>query len=74
MRGPDRQQSIYVAGVSGNRPLVPTDATHLQGRAEAVISEEAFAYIAGGAGSGSEAAAGLRPSPSCLAIAERRSA
>ena len=52
MRGPDRQQSIYVAGVSGSRPLVPTDATHLQERAKGVISEEAFAYIAGGAGSG----------------------
>ena len=53
MRGPDQQASIYVAGVSGRRPRVPTDATLLEERARDVMSREAFAYVAGGAGTGS---------------------
>ena len=52
MRGPDRQQQVYVAGVSGRRPRVPTDAVGLEARAKDAMSEEAFAYIAGGAGTG----------------------
>ena len=52
MRGPDRQQAIYLKGVSGGRPRVPTDANRLEERAKEAISEEAFAYIAGGAGTG----------------------
>ncbi|HET8822090.1 MAG TPA: lactate 2-monooxygenase [Thermoleophilaceae bacterium] len=53
MRGPDQQASIYVAGVSGRRPRVPTDATLLEERARDAMSPEAFAYVAGGAGTGS---------------------
>jgi lactate 2-monooxygenase len=52
VRGPDRQTSIYVAGVGGRRPLVPTDATLLEERAREAMSPEAFAYVAGGAGTG----------------------
>ena len=50
--GPDRQQAIYLNGVSGRRPLIPTDAVALEERARDSISDEAFAYIAGGAGTG----------------------
>jgi lactate 2-monooxygenase len=50
MRGPERQTSIYLSGVSGTKPKVPADATHLEERAEAVMSEEAFAYVVAGAG------------------------
>ena len=38
MRGPERQTSIYVAGVSGRRPRVPTDATLLEERAREAMS------------------------------------
>ena len=52
MRGQERQTSIYVTGVSGGRPRVPTDATQLEERAREAMSAEAFAYVAGGAGTG----------------------
>jgi len=47
-----RQTAIYLAGVAGRRPRVPTDATRLEARAERAMSRDAFAYIAGGAGTG----------------------
>ena len=50
MRGPQQQTSIYVAGVGGTRPRVPTDATLLEDRAREAMTPEAFAYVAGGAG------------------------
>ena len=50
MRGPERQQAIYLGGVSGRRPRVPADATKLETKAERHMSREAFAYIAAGAG------------------------
>jgi lactate 2-monooxygenase len=50
MRGPERQEAIYVAGVSGRRPRVPPDATKLEAAARRHMSREAFAYIAAGAG------------------------
>ena len=52
MRGPDRQQAIYLDGVSGRRPRIPTDAVALERRARRAMSKEAFAYVAGGAGTG----------------------
>jgi lactate 2-monooxygenase len=52
VRGLRQQTSIYVAGVSGRRPKVPTDATMLEERARDAMSAEAFAYVAGGAGTG----------------------
>jgi len=48
----EQQTSIYVAGVSGRRPRCPTDATMLEERARDAMSPEAFAYVAGGAGTG----------------------
>jgi lactate 2-monooxygenase len=52
VRGLQQQTSIYAAGVSGTRPRVPTDATMLEERAREAMSPEAFAYVAGGAGTG----------------------
>ena len=45
-----RQAAIYLRGLAGRRPRVPTDAAALEARAREVISPQAFAYIAGGAG------------------------
>ena len=52
MRGPERETSIYVAGVSGASPRVTTDASLLEERARGAMTREAFAYVAGGAGTG----------------------
>jgi lactate 2-monooxygenase len=60
MSGAERQAEIYRAGVSGARPKVSTDATKLEQDARAAIEEEAFAYIAGGAGTGRTMHANLR--------------
>lgn len=45
------QSEIYRAGISGTRPRVPVDADVLEATARKALSAEAFAYIAGGAGS-----------------------
>ena len=50
MRGVERQSRIYFGGVSGRRPRVPVDAAELERRAEAAMTEKAFAYVAAGAG------------------------
>jgi L-lactate dehydrogenase (cytochrome) len=47
-----RQQQVYLDGVSGRAPRVSTDLTRLEAAAERVMRPEAFAYIAGGAGTG----------------------
>jgi lactate 2-monooxygenase len=52
VRGLQQQTSIYARGVSGDRPRVPTDATQLEERAREAMTAEAFAYVAGGAGTG----------------------
>jgi lactate 2-monooxygenase len=52
VRGLRQQTSIYVRGVSGRRPRVPTDATQLEEPARGAMTPEAFAYVAGGAGTG----------------------
>jgi len=49
--GPLRQAAIYLQGLAGRRPLVPTNGARLEEAARAVMSERAFAYVAGGAGS-----------------------
>ncbi len=46
-----RQAEVYVAGVAGKRPAVPVDAARLEAAADEAMSDEAFAYVAGGAGS-----------------------
>jgi lactate 2-monooxygenase len=45
------QSEIYRAGISGTRPAVPVDPIALERAARKASSAEAFAYIAGGAGS-----------------------
>ncbi len=46
----DWQRQIYINGFSGKKPNVNIDLTTLEESARKVISPEAFAYIAGGAG------------------------
>lgn len=48
--GAERQKEIYIAGMSGIPPRVPFDLQKLASKAKSVISKEAYAYIAGGAG------------------------
>lgn len=50
--GRTRQNAIYRAGVLGRKPVVPTDAEELERRARRAMSRTAWAYVAGGAGSG----------------------
>ncbi len=50
--GRARQNAIYRAGVLGRAPAVPTDAAELERRARKAMSRKAWAYVAGGAGSG----------------------
>ena len=55
-----RQQAIYTAGMSGQKPAVPVDYAALEAAAEQRMSREAFAYIAGGAGRESTMSANRR--------------
>jgi lactate 2-monooxygenase len=48
--GRQRQADIYLAGVRGQKPRVPQSAPALEREAERAMSNEGFAYIAGGAG------------------------
>lgn len=50
--GVPSQKSIYLKGMAGEKPLVPVRYKRLEEMAEAKLSAEAFAYIAGGAGAG----------------------
>jgi len=50
--GRRRQSQIYGAGARGRKPIVPTDPTELERRAQRVMSRRAWAYVAGGAGDG----------------------
>ncbi|GGI45244.1 lactate 2-monooxygenase [Agromyces flavus] len=51
------QSDIYRAGLSGTRPAVPVDPAALERAARKALPAEAFAYLAGGAGSESTIAA-----------------
>jgi lactate 2-monooxygenase len=46
----DRQKNIYLNGFAGTKSQIPIDWNKLEAKAKAMMSEEAFAYIAGGAG------------------------
>jgi lactate 2-monooxygenase len=46
-----RQAEIYLRGIAGTRPRVPTDPRRLEEAARARLTPEAYAYVAGGAGS-----------------------
>jgi lactate 2-monooxygenase len=48
--GVDRQKETYIAGMSGITPKIPFDHQQLASKAKSILSKEAFAYIAGGAG------------------------
>lgn len=48
--GPARQGEIYLRGLQGQMPELPFDVAALERMAREALSEEAWAYIAGGAG------------------------
>lgn len=50
IRGREIQSAIYRAGLYGRRPVVPTDAAALAEAARRVMTRQAWAYVAGGAG------------------------
>lgn len=50
--GRTRQSDIYRRGTLGQVPKVPTDPERLEAAARGVMSERAWAYVAGGAGAG----------------------
>ena len=50
MIGTQSQSQIYLEGVHGRRPRVPVQQKELETRALRVMSSEASAYVAGGAG------------------------
>src|SRR5882724_6120418 len=47
----DFQYEIYARGLAGERPALPIATGDLEQRAREVLSDEAFGYVAGGAGS-----------------------
>jgi lactate 2-monooxygenase len=49
--GRERQAEVFLAGVRGRRPRVPADPARLEERARDLLTPQAFAYLAGGAGS-----------------------
>jgi lactate 2-monooxygenase len=55
--GPLRQVSVYIRGVGGEKPKVPVNMATLEAKARRRMSKEAFAYIAGGAGTESTVSA-----------------
>jgi len=53
----DLQRLVYLRGISGHKPIIPLRYDQLVKKARVKLSREAFAYIAGGAGSESTIAA-----------------
>lgn len=51
MRSLQRQRKIYLDGFAGKKPSTPVSYTGLEEKARQLLSPEAFAYLAGGAGS-----------------------
>jgi lactate 2-monooxygenase len=49
--GVRRQMEIYQAGLQGHPPVLPLAIEELEGKARAVLTPEAYDYVAGGAGS-----------------------
>ncbi len=54
------QNEIYGYGLAGQKPPLPLPAAELEERARETLSEEAFGYVAGGAGSESTVRANVR--------------
>src|SRR3972149_7600572 len=48
--GRERQFEVYVGGARGIRPRVPVSVERLERRAREAMTPEAYAYVAGGAG------------------------
>lgn len=48
----NHQFEIYLRGLGGEKPVLPTTYDGLEARAREELSPEAFAYVAGGAGEG----------------------
>lgn len=48
--GPETQGGIYLRGIGGEKPSIPTSFAGLEERAREVMTPEAWAYVAGGAG------------------------
>lgn len=48
--GPARQRAHYFAGLTGSPRVVPTALGELEAAAQAAMSADAYAYVAGGAG------------------------
>lgn len=48
----DYQSEIYLHGLAGTKPPFTTDLAGLEAAAATAVSEDAFGYVAGGAGSG----------------------
>ncbi|RMF29794.1 MAG: lactate 2-monooxygenase [Bacteroidetes bacterium] len=46
----ERQKKVYIEGLAGRRPVLPPDVRSLEAVARRRMSPEAFAYVAGGAG------------------------
>ena len=46
----DRQKEIYLNGFAGISPTIPASFTELENAAKKILSPQAYAYIAGGAG------------------------
>ena len=46
------QSEIYLGGLSGQTPVLPTDLTRLEALAEAKLDAGPYGYVAGGAGTG----------------------
>jgi lactate 2-monooxygenase len=46
-----RQSEVYVNGMAGRKPLIPVGARELEQAARRKMSAQAYAYVAGGAGS-----------------------
>jgi lactate 2-monooxygenase len=57
--GTERQFQIYVAGLQGQRPATPIACEDVERQAREKMSEEAYAYVAGAAGSEDTARANL---------------
>src|SRR5215469_12794484 len=57
--GTERQFQIYVAGLQGQKPVTPIAYEDLERRARDKMSEEAYGYVAGAAGSEDTARANL---------------
>jgi lactate 2-monooxygenase len=47
----ERQGEIYLRGIAGTKPRIPVDPRRLESVARSRMTREAFAYVAGGAGS-----------------------